>query len=193
MWTSPNIRRFIWWPSQKTQTETKANISGSFRGGNILIIPTIKTIQDNDIFPRCGLVPKIKQYQIVLMDVFFTPVTKSYESLSRFLMKPSLTKDTIVNIGVRQNSKPIIEYMIADGIIKLKAVVNSKYSQSIKLKALNGINMIRRATKIIEDNKMSFDFEEDRIEWLGVTNRPPIGEPEEEEREKDFNAPSISL
>jgi len=142
-------------------------------------------------FQDVRLVPRIKQYQIILMDVFFTPVTKSYESLSRFMMKPSLAKETIVNIAMKQNPKPFIkEYMIADGIMKIKAVINSKYSQSIKLKALNGINMIRRAAKIIEDNKMSFDFEEDRIEWLGVTNRPPIGEPEEEEREKDFTQSS---
>lgn len=142
------------------------------------------------MFQDVKLVPMIKQYQIILFDIMFRPVTSSYESLSRFVMKPSLIKETIVNIAMRQNSKGIEKYS-TDIVMTLKAVRNHKYSQAIKLKALNGINLIRRATKIIEDNKMSFTFEEDKIEWQGLTNISPVNQDkQEEEREQEFNQSS---
>src|SRR3990167_581103 len=120
--------------------------------------------------------PYLKQYEDKLYDIIFQPIKN--QTFDEFKLEHQIYKRThFINaeLSTRYESPHIL-------LKPFKEQMFRKTLYGEKLHGINIINMVRELMGSSQSLVLSFDFADKELAHA-VTNKPPIGEPTEEERE----------
>lgn len=133
--------------------------------------------------------PYLKTYEDQLYDVLFTPIKN--QTFDEFKLEHQVYKEMPY-----LNAELHVKYESPNITIKpVKEQMFRKTFYGEKLYGVALINMVKNMMGVVGDvnidspQLLSFEFN-DRDLVDAVTNKPPVGKPEEQEREQEFNQPS---